>query len=167
MAKLGVKDLRRKKPISLEHFVPADEDQAHALKVAGQRVQLAEFSGDEKQLAEATAALRAAQDEVRKNGIVIKMTSVGRLRYQGIIDEHPPKAEAVAKAKAAGEDVPTWDAATFFPALLAEVADSDLTAEQWEAEVFQSDAWNDSELQEIREKALLVNEASRVGELGN
>ena len=167
MPKLTVRDLRRKKPITIEHFVPADEEQAAALDAAAKRLGLAEFAGEEKAIEEARAALKAAQDAVRKAGVVVTLVSVGRVRFQAIIDEHPPAKSAVEKAKAAGEPVPSWDPDSFFPALLAATADSDLTEEQWQAEVFESDAWNDNEVQELREKALLVNQATRVGELGN
>lgn len=182
MAKLTKAALARKKPVTDEVLIPADDAQALRFEEAQQSVSnteqrraLAEIGGNAEDLAAAEAALKEAQDaleavkgEIRKTGVAITLHGVGRVRWDALLAEHPPTAEQ----KEADKDRPeherlTFDPKTFWPAVLAETAESDLTADDWQKEVFASPNWGPAELHELRERAKAVNTGSRILELGN
>jgi hypothetical protein len=182
MAKLTKAGLGRKKPVTDEVLIPADDAQALELDRARtelanneQRLSLAVIGGDAEDiatsrtvLAASEAAVEAVRDQIRKTGVSITLVGVGRVRWDEILREHPPTDEQ----KEADKDKPeaerdTFDPKTFWPALLAATADSDLTADDWQKEVFGSKNWGPAELHILRERAKAVNAGSRILELGN
>jgi hypothetical protein len=182
MAKLTKAALARKKPVTDEVLIPADDEQAVRFGEAQQHVSnmeqrraLAEISGDTKDLAAAEVALKEAQSaldavkaEIRKSGVAITLQGVGRVRWDALLAEHPPTAEQKEADKDKSEhERDTFDPKTFWPAVLAETAESDLTADDWQKEVFGSPNWGPAELHILRERAKAVNTGSRILELGN
>lgn len=182
MAKLTKAAIRRKKPVTDEVFIPADDAQALLFEEAQQSVSnmeqrraLAEISGDTKDLTAADVALKEAKDaleavkeEIRKTGVAILLQGVGRERWDALLLEHPPTAEQQEADKDKPEhERDTFDPKTFWPAVLAETAESDLTADDWQKEVFASPNWGPRELHILRERAKAVNTGSRILELGN
>jgi hypothetical protein len=181
MAKLTKAALARKKPVTDEVLIPADDAQAVRFEEAQQHVRnmeqrfaLAEIGGGEDSVAaqvaltDAREELERAKAEIRKTGVAITLQGVGRVRWDALLAEHPPTAEQ----KEADKDKPeherdTFDPKTFWPAVLAETAESDLTADDWQKEVFGSPNWGPAELHILRERAKAVNTGSRILELGN
>jgi hypothetical protein len=162
-----LKELRRKKPITIEHLIPADDDQNRRLKEAEQQLGIVMFTGDEDQVARARAALEEAKAEVRRDGITMVFQCVGRKRYQEILEEHPPTAAQLARADEEKRERPVMDPDTFWPVLLSETVVGSLTPEQWQAEVLDSKDWGAGEVAQLRDLATAVNTSTRVGELGN
>lgn len=184
MPKLTKAALQRKKPVTDNVLIPADDEQAAKLARAREALRnvqesraLAEISGDEAQMASAELRvaraeieLEAIKEDIGKTGTAFTLYGVGRVRWDELISEHPPTAEQLKEnEESATTDTKfTFDPATFWPALLAEsVRDSDLKAEDWDREVFKSKAWGPEELEELRTRALMVNQASRIVALGN
>lgn len=159
--------LRRKKAITDTHYVPATDEDLEALKFAQQRYNLAQFGGEEKDVIAAKERLDGVVAQIRKTGLVFDITSVGRVRYEEIIREHPATDAAVAKAKEKGEDPPLFNVDTFWPALCAESVAGDISAEDWKTDVFESKEWGAGELYALREKLTKVHQSTRVAELGN
>lgn len=152
--------LKKKKPLSDEHFIPADDAQAQALALSSQKVQLARFSGDESQIEAAMAEQKDIQDQIRKDGLVFDIRGVGRLRFEELVREHPP----TDPQKEGGA---TFNPDTFWPALFSESIEGTLTPEDWRESVFDSPDWGPGEIHDLREKVKSVNTGTRVGELGN
>lgn len=125
-------------------------------------------------LSEATAenrtereeALEAAKERLSDAVVTMKFQSVGRKRYDEIIDAHPATEEQKAQAKKQGiEETPSYNLETFPPALVAaSLVEPDLTLEDVQ-ELY--DTWNNAEVMELFLAALEVNTIRRTGDLGN
>lgn len=151
--------VKRKKAIQTEHFVPADDEQAAALANAEQRLQLARFAGQEVE--EAEAELKAIQDDARKTGVSFIIRGIGRVAFEELVREHPPTEDQVKDNEA------SFNPDTFWPALCSLSVVGGMTAEEWQAEVFDSPEWGPGELRELRDKVMKVNTTTRVAQLGN
>lgn len=187
MGKLTKAALSRKKAVSDEVLIPADDLQAQKLATARETLenarraeQLAQISGDASattaaslQVGRAEVALEEVKDEIRKKGTAFTLVGVGRLRWDELLREHPPTDEQKAEDEERTKKDPTYqartfDPAAFWPAVLAEsVPDSDLTAEDWRKLVFESKEWGPAELDQLRTRASAVNQGSRILQLGN
>lgn len=181
MGTLTKDTVRRKKAVTDEVLIPADDEQARKLEEAESHyrtalkgAELALISGDAH--AETSASLRVersrlaleeAKQAVREEGLAFTLVGIGRLRWDELLREHPPTEEM----KTADKDLEqkrTFNPDTFWPALLAEcVRDSDMTADDWRTEVFESKDWGPQELSDLRDRAAAVNQRSRILELGN
>jgi len=180
MTKLTKAALNRKKPVTDEVLIPADDAQAKRLERAKdklstveQALQLAEMgdSGTEDaqvRVRKAEEALAAVKADIRKTGTAFDLVGVGRIRWDELLREHPPTDDQRKEDEEKGGLPRTFNPKTFWPALLAEtVAESDLTADDWRKEVFESSNWGPGELEELRNRASAVNQGSRILELGN
>lgn len=167
MAKLTKAKMRKKKAITLEHVIPADEAQALEWALANQKLTLARFGGDAGELVLAEAQVEKVRKSIQDTGLILTFHGIGRLRFEQIVREHPPTAEQKAQALTDDEDEPTWNPDTFWAALLAETVDSDLTVADWQSDVIDSPAWGIGEIDGLRKAALAVNTSNRVVELGN
>lgn len=182
MTQLTKAALSRKKPVTDEVLIPADDAQALEYERAKdevanneQRVSLAVIGGNEedialarKALAEAETAVEKVRDEIRKTGVAIMLVGVGRVRWDELLREHSPTEEQKKEDEKLPElEQRTFDPATFWPAVLAATANSKLTADDWQTEVFGSSSWGPAELHSLRERAKAVNAGSRILELGN
>jgi hypothetical protein len=160
---VGLKDqVRRKQALSDDYYVPADDAQARRLKQAESQHSLALFTGDEEQIEEAESKLEAVRAEVAEAGVHFHIVSVGRVRFEELVREHPPESEEAKAHKA------QFEPDTFWPALLSESVDpGEMTPEEWDSEVLRSKAWGPGELRELQDRVMAVNTGSRVAELGN
>jgi len=179
--KLTKTALRRKKPVTDEVFIPADdaqrqrlEDAQSALKNAEQGLALVQIAGEsdeepaQQRVKEARAALDTVRDEVRKTGLSIVLVCAGQEAYNQALLDCPPTDEQKVKAEEKGEDAPLYDPKAFWPALVAvSVPDTDLTADDWRHEVFESKAWGPAEIQELKDRTFALYTSSRIVELGN
>jgi hypothetical protein len=184
MSKLTKAALARKKPVTDEVLIPADDAQAAAYAEAKQlvtlreqRLSMAEMGGDpdgieaaKQALADAQLAVDNVREDIRKRGTAFTLVGVGRVRYDELQLEHRPTEEQEKEDadKPAGERR-AFNPKAFWPALLAEcVPDSaGLTAEDWRTGVFENPAWGPGELDELRTRATMVNQGSRIIALGN
>lgn len=182
MAKLTKAALQRKKAAEDEVLIPADADQKHRFDTAKQEidarekaVEFARISGDDAaetraalKLDEARIALGAVKEEIRKTGTAILLRGIGRRRFDELRLEHPATDEMRAEDKDKPEEEQrTWNPRTFWPALLAETAESDLKPEDWKTLVFESKEWSEAEIETLKLRAAAVSQTSRILELGN
>lgn len=155
--------LKRKKPISDDYFVPADDAQAAELKAAESRVSITSFMGSKEDRETAAAELKEVQDRVRKDGLVFHIVSIGRVAFEELVREHPPTDE-----QAGSSEQHTFNPVTFWPALFeASIESNGLTADDWRTQVLESADWGSGELYELRKKVEEVNTGTRVANLGN
>lgn len=180
MPKLTKTALKRKQPVTDELLIPVDDAQAQmladarsALGSALQGLGLVQMAGEsdeapaEQRVKAAREKLEAVKDEIRKTGLSIVLVSAGQERWDELMLENPPTDEQKQKAEQDGEDEPLYNPDTFWPALVAATADSDLTADDWRREVFQSKAWGPEEISELKNRAAGVYQRSRIVALGN
>ena len=186
MGKLTAAALKRKKPVQDELLIPADDDQRERfenakefIKSAGRLLDMANLADDAEQIVLAEAKLKAAKDdletvreEIRRKGTSIVLIGVGRERWEQILRENPASPEQAAEDEKKAADDPnyrkrTFNPDTFWPAIVADSADSDLTAEDWRKLVFDCPDWGPAEIAELRERTTAVNQGSRILELGN
>lgn len=154
--------LSKKQPIQRSVLIPATDEDAELLTQAQrdlERAQLLDIDLDKAKL-----AMKEAQSKVREDGLEFIFRGLGRKRFEELQRQYPPTAEQVAEH---GESL-SWDPDKFLPALLAAtVTNSDLTAEQWDKDVLDSDDWGSSEVGLLLQTALAVNRENRVASLGN
>lgn len=180
MPKLTKTALRRKQPVTDELLIPDDAqrkllDDARAAVIQTEHgLSLARIGGEsdekaaEQRLMDARAHLDDVKEAIRKTGLSIVLVSAGQEKYNEVQLSCPPTAEQKTKSEESGEDELLYDPAAFWPALIAaSVPDSDLTAEDWRREVFESKAWGPAELKDLRERLVNLYTTSRIADLGN
>lgn len=181
MTKLTKTALRRKKPVTDEVLIPADDDQRkrledaqQAVKNAEQGLALVQIAGESdeeparQRVADARAAVEAVREEIRKTGVSIMLVSAGQEKYDEVQLACPPTEEQKKEAEEKSQEEPLYDPRTFWPALVAaSVPDSDLTADDWRLIVFESKEWGPAELEELRNRTLSLYMSSRIAQLGN
>lgn len=182
MTKLTKTALQRKKAVEDEILIPADNEQAARFEAAKEllatrrrALELAQLGGEEAaefaaslKVDSAKIALEDLKDEVRKTGTAITLRGVGRVRWDELRIEHAAteamKAEDAEKPDHEKRD---FNPETFWPALLAETVEGDLTPEDWTKLVLKSKEWSPTEIEELKIRASAVNQGSRIVELGN
>lgn len=182
MSKLTKAALLRKKAAEDEVLIPVDDDQLRRYAAAREEIEtrsealrFAKISGDEAaetaaalKLDSARIALAEMKDEIRKTGTAILLRGVGRVRWDELRIEHAATEEMRAEDKDLPEDDRrTFNPATFWPAVLAETAESDLTPSDWDKLVLQSKEWSEAEIDMLKARAAAVNQGSRILALGN
>lgn len=181
MPKLTKTALRRKQPVTDELLIPADDVQRQLLDdaVAGvsnaeQGLALSQIAGQTEE-SEAQTRVTGARErldkvraEVRGKGLSILLVSAGQERYDEVLLECPPTDEQKKEAEERGDGEPLYDPKSFWPTLVAaSVPDSDLTADDWRREVFESKAWGPAEIKELKDRTARLYQSSRIVELGN
>jgi hypothetical protein len=180
--KLTKAALQRKKAAEDELLIPADDEQRRRFITAREEIEtrsealrFAKISGDAAaetaaalKLDTARIALEAAKGEIRKTGTAILLRGVGRVRWDELRTEHAATEEMRAEDRDKPEDEQrVFNPATFWPAVLAETADSDLSAADWDKLVLQSKEWSETEIDLLKARAAAVNQGSRILALGN
>lgn len=99
--------------------------------------------GKQTDLAAAEKRLAVADEELERNAL--------RLTFRGL---SPDEVDALRSEFTREDDDGKFDFRGYTCALLAAATvDSDLTAEDWDVELFQSGRWSDGEVEAIREAA--------------
>ena len=113
---------------------------------------------------EGDEAWDAYRQRVAEATATMTFQSIGRKRYDGLVDAHPPTEQNREEAKQRDEDPPAWNPETFMPALVrASCAEPELSEEDVQS-IF--DEWNQGELLELWQAALYVNTQRRTANLG-
>lgn len=157
--------LRAKKPIIRTVRVPLDPALADELQAAKLKLGNAEIHDDDQE----AAVLRGVVDEleaaVAAASVTLKFRSIGRVRYEALVREHPPiEAEQADYAERFEGRKLIYSLETFPPALVAassfdpEIPLADAVA--WYA------AWNDNEFNTLFAAAIDVNLRSNLDSLG-
>jgi hypothetical protein len=120
-------------------------------------------------LVDAQAAFEKAKADVVKNSVIFKFRSIGRTKYDKLINEHPPtpsQKEEFDQIKDDPTDQLAWNPETFSVAL---VAASLVEPEFTEAEVkdlWEDENWSQNDLGVLFQTALSANTARSVVDLG-
>lgn len=176
MAKISTySDLKnRKKPVSKKVYIALDSDKADAFNELASKFQEAQEEFDrnpsdkktkqefEKIKSEYDAALAESEEFV----VEFVVRSIGRDRFEEILNDNPPTEQQKNKAKKDGEEEPSWNPETFMPALMAASIVSPAITEEEMQEMWTSEDWNAAELFIIFAAALQVNQTRKVVNLG-
>lgn len=154
--------LKAKAPLERTVSVVLSDEAVRAWEVASSAYEGARLAG------RVTAELEATRDEARAAveaaTVTLRFRSIGRRRYDSLVEDHPVSDEGRQRAQDQGAPAPPYDVETFAPALIAaSCVDPVLTVEQV-GEIW--DEWNTAELMELWAAALEVCTQRRVVDLG-
>ena len=168
MAKITKKSIKTKKAVTRTVLVPADEADVTKLDEARAAAARARLLGDTAGAAKADEELARVTAEVRESGLEFVFRGIGRKPYEALLREHLPTDEQRADHEARKLQPPQWDVNTFPAALChASAVDSELSAEDWVTDIFESEDWGPGELAALFNAALEANSDRRVVDLGN
>lgn len=144
--------------------VVLDDDLAQQAEAATRALSDAQFGKSTKaEIARLEGAVKTANAAVAEASVVLVFRSIGRRRYDEMVDEHPPTDEQQEKAKEQG-GVAGYNPATFLPVLISEsLIEPLLTLEQVNA---LWDEWNNAEVMALINAAIEVNTTRRTADLG-
>jgi hypothetical protein len=115
---------------------------------------------------DAQAKQDAARDEARECSERFVFRSIGRTRFDALVEQHPPSEEQVAKNEREQKDRPAWNWDTFPESLVAASIQVPKHTAQDIKEMFASDDWSGAELDDLFATALAANQSSQVFQLG-
>ncbi len=118
-------------------------------------------------LNDAVTALDDVRDRARKVTVVFVFKSIGRPKFDALLDLHPQTAKQREELRKQGVTAEINYNADSFPQALvaASLIDPEL-AEEDVKDMFENEAWNSGELTGLFQTALLVNQQRRVVNLG-
>jgi hypothetical protein len=165
---------KRKKPVVTKVPIAMDSEQADEYNEAYFGLQeikgkLEDDPRNKQLLSDFAAAKEKVADlhkEIEGNVVEFVFRSVGRRKFEDLLEECPATPKQKADASKRGEDEPSWDSDTF-PVLLmtAAVVSPEITEEEF-YEIWESEDWNQAELMSLFLAALQVNQQRKVVELG-
>lgn len=91
---------------------------------------------------------------------------IGRAAYDALVDAHQPTPAQRAEAKARGVGEIAWNPDTFPPALIAACLTEPSLTEADVTSMFNSENWNQAELNDLLQAAAQVNGTRRTVEVG-
>jgi hypothetical protein len=157
--------LKKKQPATKTVEVVVDPDAARAVRDAELKLEVAEarlrVAPDDDAQAAAWAA-KADLDSLRAQAaaddavVAVRFRSIGHHGYDALVRAHPPTADQVAEAKAAGGEL-TFNADTFPPALVAAALEEPKLTLAEVTELWESPDWNQAELASLFTAAVEVN----------
>lgn len=132
---------------------PSDAEQAYDRAQAEHRMTVLRHGEDSDEARAAQVRLDEAADAVRACVVPLRFGSLAAHRFEELVAEHPPTEEQAKDGAQWGE--------TFEVALIAACAlDSDLTVEEWQAELA-SDYWSRANRSALFATALAANVTPR------
>ena len=171
-----------KKPLTIKHEVVLDNELADALVTARAAYELAEAHykakpGDEERaraFEEAERAYHEAQEAATPHVIVVTLRGMGRHRFDLLKRAHPPTEQDIKDAEKVGIDVKQLEFSpqTFPPAVIAatlidpETGEPMMSAEEVNAEIWESEAWNAAEADSLYLACMKANQARSTVDLG-
>jgi hypothetical protein len=155
--------------------VVLDPDAARAVHDAEGKVDQAEaalrVAPDDEAAQQAVWTAKADLDTLRAAAaaadavVTLTFRSIGHVAYDELVRAHPPVADQVAEAKAAGGDL-NYNALTFPPALVAASLEEPKMTAAEVAELWESPDWNLAELSALFQAAIEVNSRRVTLDLG-
>jgi len=173
--KLTYKDIKKRKkpavetvPIALDHEKADEFNKAYA-EVQQLRDLAAERPRD-KELQATLAEVEAQFEELRRESeefvVDFVFRSIGRQKFEDLVEECPPTEKQKKEAKKKGEEEPGWNPETFPVRLMAEaIVEPELTEDEV-FEIWDSEDWNQAELMSLFIAALTVNQQRKIVDLG-
>src|ERR1035437_5077976 len=161
----------RKKPTVSRLPLCLDSDVADKLRTAEVEEVLAREAANERpqdrqeqiKLSDAQDALQAAREAAEQETVVFVFKSIGRPRWDALLDEHPATSKQRDELRKQGVtgDL-NYNADTFPQALVAASLTDPALTEDEVNDMFNSEEWNSGELTGLFETALMVNQQRRV-----
>lgn len=150
-----------KKPITKWVDILLDSDALDAFNKAQER--LGEATAENRAVRE--SELEEAREALLDATVSMKFQSMGRKKYEALMNEHPPTEEQNKMALEQTQSEAAYNIDTFPPALIkASCVVPELTEEDVQS-IY--DEWNTSEIMELFFTALEVNTQRRTADLGN
>lgn len=172
---LTAKDVKkRKKPMIRRVPVAMDGEKADEFNAAVSAVQEAKERQAEEprnshiaaELFELEERVKELREEMEDDVVDFVFRSVGRRRYEELVEECPPSKKQIADAKREGVDAPGWNPDTFPPTLIAAaLIEPEYTYDEV-FEIWESEDWNQAELVTLFMSAMAVNAERKVVDLG-
>lgn len=165
---------KRKKPAIIKVPVAMDGEFADKFNAAVQALQEAEDALNDnprdtiarKAVAEAKETVEELRPEVEEQIIEFVFRSIGRRKFEELVDQCPPTKAQKTEANKKGEEEPGWNHDTFPPTLIAAAVVSPEMSEEDAFEMWDDDDWNQAELVSLFLASLAVNQQRKVVELG-
>lgn len=165
---------KRKKPAIVKVPIAMDGEFADDFNAAVQRLnaakdQVADNPRDKSAQVEQAAAqeeVDALRPEVEDQVVEFIFRSIGRRRFEELVDACPPTKAQKTEATKKGEEEPGWNVDTFPPTLIAAAVVSPEMTEEEAFEMWDDDDWNQAELVSLFLAALAVNQQRKIVELG-
>lgn len=168
MAKANRNNIKGKQPVVRTVLIPANDEDASRYDTARAAVTRAKVLGNTEDQARAESELAEVTAQVRESGLEFVFRGIGRKHYEEVLREHPPTDAQKAEAEERKAVAPQWNVETFPAALChASTVDGELSAEEWQADIFDSPDWGPGELNALFNAALEANSDRRVVQLGN
>lgn len=117
-------------------------------------------------VASAQEAVDALLPEVEDQIVEFQFRSIGRRKFEDLVDACPATKAQKTEAIKKGQEEPGWNLETFPPTLIAAAIVSPEMDEEDAFEMWDSDDWNQAELVQLFLAALSVNQQRKVVELG-
>lgn len=160
----------RKKPVTQQVSICLDSDLADAVADAQSALNLArDRSARMSNNADLFAAVEEAERELEskqaaaaKETVTFTFRGIGRRAYDDLITLHGPSKEQRERAKREGQPGLNYNVDEFPPALVAASLVSPVLSEEEVQELWDSEDWNDAELQALFMGARAANEARRL-----
>lgn len=158
--------LKKKKKLEEKVTVYLDDDAIAAYDDAKQLLATARRSrtSTTDEIAQLEATVDARRADVEAHSMTLVFRSIGRKRYDKLVNEHPPSDEQNAEYQQVHKQNAPYDDEHFAPELVAESCVAPKMTVEQVTELF--DEWNNAEIIELFVAALKVNTQRRVVELG-
>jgi len=166
--------LARKRPATAECVIALDAEAVDAVAAARAVWQAAEAAAiDHPELRSAQqardnaeAALDAAEKAAADATATFRFEGISGPKWDLLVDAHPPTDEQVEKARAAKEELPTWNDDTFPPVAVAACCVEPAMSLEQVQQLFASGQWNAAETQGLFSAAHTASRTRRVPQLG-
>jgi hypothetical protein len=154
---------KRKRPSTPFTVTLADPaEKVEALNEAKRMLRQAEIKEDKAETKQRRAAVTRAGKALEKCFRTFDLVALEPDAYEELIDAHPPTPEEIQEAGKDPAQMPEWNAATFYPALLEACVDEDMTAEDWAD--FMQHRMSRGERRKLKYALVAVNESVRMPE---
>jgi chromatin segregation and condensation protein Rec8/ScpA/Scc1 (kleisin family) len=169
------KDIKkRKKPAIIKVPIAMDGEFADEFNAAIQELREAQdFATENPRDKAGAAAVVAAEERVAElrpavddQVVEFVFRSVGRSKFENLVDSCPPTKAQKTEASKKNEEEPGWDHDTFPPTLIAAALVEPELSEEEAFDLWDSEEWNQAELVSLFLAALAVNQQRKVVDLG-
>lgn len=177
MGKAQPKDHQRptKKPVQRTIYFGGDLELQDELSEARKQLrQLEVLNRDPERIVAAREEVRRLKAAVQEDSLKIVVRSIGRKKYDKLMEAHPPTEKLIAEMRAEWEKTPEEERRRFeepafnpdtFPQALIEACLEEYDSEDVE-EMFEGDDWSSGEITALFQTCVEVNNRSNLVQLG-
>lgn len=158
---------KKKKPVIRKVWIPGDDEVAEAFQLAEQKYKtllgLHRARPDDTTIAAdlhvAQSALDDAEKALRETALLFKFRSIGRVKFDALVKDHPPTTEQKEEIASAGKDPKdlAWDPKGFSVSLVAACSLEPKMTREEVRELFDDEDWTQTEAASLFECALNCN----------